>query len=114
MFMDEPGMQFIFSALSGYGEQKAKQDLDQFFSMIDSPKGIHLCGNPDWDFLLGLDMDILSSDIYSNVEKAFLLTKRLSQNLRLISAYNPPKLSSSISMAAEQPCATASIFPRVA
>jgi len=68
MFIDEPGMQFVFSALSGYGEQKAKEDLDQFFSMIDSPKGIHLCGNPDWDFLLGLDMDILSLDAYLNAE----------------------------------------------
>lgn len=68
MFIDEPGMQFVFSALSGYGEQKAKEDLDQFFSMIDSPRGIHLCGNPDWDFLLGLDMDILSLDAYSNAE----------------------------------------------
>ena len=28
MFIDEPGLQFIFSAMSGYGEQKAKQDLD--------------------------------------------------------------------------------------
>ncbi len=68
MFIDEPGLQFIFSAMSGYGEQKAKTDLDEFFSMIDSPRGIHLCGNPDWDFLLGLDMDILSMDVYSNAE----------------------------------------------
>jgi hypothetical protein len=68
MFIDEPGMQFIFSALSGYSDQKAKQDLDEFFSTIESPKGIHLCGNPDWDFLLNLDMDILSVDIHSNAE----------------------------------------------
>ncbi|MCP4021613.1 MAG: hypothetical protein GY729_07210, partial [Desulfobacteraceae bacterium] len=68
MFIDEPGLQFIFSAMSGYGEQKAKSDLDEFLAGIDSPKGIHLCGNPDWDFLLGLDMDILSLDIYSNAD----------------------------------------------
>lgn len=68
MFIDEPGLQFIFSAMSGYGEQKAKTDLDHFFSMVDGPRGIHLCGNPDWDFLLNLDMDILSLDIYSNAE----------------------------------------------
>ncbi|MCP3941544.1 MAG: hypothetical protein GY710_08695 [Desulfobacteraceae bacterium] len=68
MFIDEPGMQFVFSAMSGYGEQKAKEDLDQFFSTIDAPKGIHLCGNPDWDFLLGLDMDVLSFDIYTNAQ----------------------------------------------
>jgi len=29
---------------------------------------ILLCGNPDWDFLLGLDLDILSLDVYSNGE----------------------------------------------
>jgi hypothetical protein len=68
MFIDEPGLQFIFSAMSGYGEQKAKSDLDTFFSLVDRPRGIHLCGNPDWDFLLGLDMDILSMDIYTNAE----------------------------------------------
>ncbi len=68
MFIDEPGMQFIFSAMSGYGEQKAKEDLDLFFSTIDAPKGIHLCGNPDWDFLLGFDMDVLSFDVYTNAQ----------------------------------------------
>ena len=68
MFIDEPGLQFLFSAMSGYGEIKAKADLDLFFSMINRPRGIHLCGNPDWDFLLGLDLDVLSMDIYTNAE----------------------------------------------
>lgn len=68
MFVDEPGLQYIFSSMSGYNDMKAKSDLDQFFSMIDRPRGIHLCGNPDWDFLLGLDLDILSLDIYTNAE----------------------------------------------
>jgi len=67
MFVDEPGMQFLFSALTGYGDIKAKTDLDQFFAMV-GPRGIHLCGNPDWDFLLGLDLDVLSLDIYTNTE----------------------------------------------
>lgn len=81
MFVDEPGMQFIFSALSGYSDQKAKQDLDEFFSMIESPKGIHLCGNPDWDFLLGLDMDILSLDIHSNTQIFGLSTNSIKKFL---------------------------------
>ena len=68
MFVDEPGLQFLFSAISGYGDVKAKEDLDIFFSMVNKPRGIHLCGNPDWDFLLGLDMDVLSLDIYTNAE----------------------------------------------
>lgn len=68
MFIDEPGLQYIFSAMSGYGDMAAKTDLDRFFSLIDRPRGIHLCGNPDWGFLLNLDMDILSMDVYSNGE----------------------------------------------
>lgn len=68
MYVDEPGLQFLFSGLAGYGDQAAKKDLDLFFSMIDRPRGIHLCGNPDWDFLLGLDLDILSLDVFTNGE----------------------------------------------
>lgn len=68
MFVDEPGLQFIFSAMSGYDNIRAKRDMDYFFSLIERPRGIHLCGNPDWDFLLGLDLDILSLDVYTNGE----------------------------------------------
>lgn len=66
MFVDEPGLQFLFSAMSGYGDVQAKQDMETFFSMIHRPRGVHLCGNPDWDFLLNLDIDVLSMDIYTN------------------------------------------------
>ena len=68
MYVDEPGLQFLFSAMAGYGDQAARTDMEYFFSMIEKPRGIHLCGNPDWDFLLGLDLDILSLDIYTNGE----------------------------------------------
>ncbi len=68
MYVDEPGLQFLFSALSGYSDTAAKGDMEMFFSLIERPRGVHLCGNPDWDFLLGLDMDILSLDAFSNGE----------------------------------------------
>jgi len=66
MFIDEPGLQFLFSAMSGYNNVAAKKDMENFFSLIDRPRGVHLCGNPDWDFLLTLDIDVLSLDIYTN------------------------------------------------
>jgi len=66
MFVDEPGLQFLFSAMAGYGDQAARGDMEAFFSMIERPRGVHLCGNPDWDFLLSQDLDILSLDVYSN------------------------------------------------
>ncbi len=68
MYIDEPGLQFLWSAMAGYGNQAARADMDTFFSMIERPRGVHLCGNPDWDFLLGMDLDILSLDIYTNTE----------------------------------------------
>ena len=43
-------------------------EMEQFFAMTQRPRGVHLCGNPDWDFLLGLDLDVLSLDIYQNGE----------------------------------------------
>ena len=68
MYVDEPGLQFLFSAMAGYGDLAAKADMEMFFDMIERPRGVHLCGNPDWDFLLNLDLDILSMDIYTNRE----------------------------------------------
>jgi hypothetical protein len=68
MFVDEPGLQYLFSAMSGYNNMAAHSDMESFFSMIDRPRGVHLCGNPDWDFLLSLDLDILSLDVYTNGE----------------------------------------------
>ncbi len=66
MFIDEPGLQFLFSALSGYSDVFAREDIENLLSQINRPRGIHLCGNPDWDFLFGFDMDIVSIDIYTN------------------------------------------------
>ncbi len=60
IFIDEPGMQFIFSALSGYGDIQAKDEINSMLANIRGKQGIHLCGNPGWDFLLDLDIDILS------------------------------------------------------
>ena len=68
LFLDEPGLQFIFSSISGYPDLKAREDLDRFLVQIERPRGIHLCGNPDWEFLLRRDLDILSLDIYNNGE----------------------------------------------
>ncbi len=60
VWVDDPGLEFVFSAMSGYDNIKAKNELDEFFSNIEGPRGLHLCGRPDWDFLLSLDIEILS------------------------------------------------------
>ncbi|GAB4436303.1 MAG: hypothetical protein OHK0040_07530 [bacterium] len=65
LFIDEPGLQYIFSSVSGYTNDMARADFELFFNQIEHPRGIHLCGNPDWDFLLNLDIDILSFNAYN-------------------------------------------------
>jgi hypothetical protein len=40
-----------------------------------------LCGNPDWDFLLNLDLDVLSLDVYTNAEIFSSYTKSIRQFL---------------------------------
>jgi len=67
VWIDEPGLSFIFGSFTGYPAEKAGKDYRDFLTLIEGPKGIHLCGNPDWSFLLEtLDLDILSVDIFSN------------------------------------------------
>ncbi len=69
VWIDEPGLSFIFGSFTGYPAEKAGKDYRDFLSLLEGPKGIHLCGNPDWSFLLEtLDLDILSIDIFSNGE----------------------------------------------
>lgn len=69
VWVDEPGLAFIFGSFTGYTGSTALTDYQAFLDNLEGPKGIHLCGNPDWDFLLkNLQLDILSIDIYSNGE----------------------------------------------
>jgi len=81
MFVDEPGLQYIFSAMSGYDSITAREDMERFFAGVERPRGVHLCGNPDWDFLLGLDLDVLSLDVYSNGEIFVSYAKPISRFL---------------------------------
>lgn len=67
VWLDEPGLAFLFGSFTGYTGSSAIIDYQSFLRSIDGPKGVHLCGNPDWDFLLKeLPLDILSMDIYTN------------------------------------------------
>jgi len=65
VWLDDPGLQYLFSAMSGYDPTKAKSELMEFFNGIEGPRGIHLCGNPDWDFLFTLPLEIISFNAYA-------------------------------------------------
>lgn len=62
VWVDEPGLEIIFGSFTGYSSEVAKNDYAAFLSQLEGPKGVHLCGNPDWSFLLNQNLDILSVD----------------------------------------------------
>ncbi|MCR6545472.1 hypothetical protein NVS47_08070 [Dehalobacterium formicoaceticum] len=66
VWLDEPGLQILFGPFTGYSSDSAKKDFAEFLDGVEGPRGVHLCGNPDWSFLIsGLGLDILSMDAYS-------------------------------------------------
>jgi hypothetical protein len=65
VWIDDPGLELIFTAFSGYNEGRAGSDLDRFLEGLEGPKGVHLCGKPDWDFLLRSRIDLLSFDSFN-------------------------------------------------
>lgn len=68
VWVDEPGLEFLFTGITGYAAESARADLALFLSLLEGPRGVHLCGNPDWDFLLHSELDLLSLDAYNNRE----------------------------------------------
>jgi hypothetical protein len=65
VWVDDPGLEFVFSAMCGYDNVKAKSELSAFFEGVQGPRGLHLCGRPDWDFLLSLNLEILSLNAFA-------------------------------------------------
>lgn len=61
VWVDDPGLEFIFHAMCGYDNIRAKKELMDFYDGIDGTRGLHLCGRPDWDFLLSLNIEICIS-----------------------------------------------------
>ncbi len=64
VWLDEPGLGYVFSGLSGYNDQQAKEDYRSFLQGLEGPRGLHLCANVNLPYLLRLGVDILSFDAF--------------------------------------------------
>lgn len=64
VWLDEPGLGWVFSGLSGYNDVQAKKDYENFLGGLEGPKALHLCANVNLPYLLELGVDILSFDAY--------------------------------------------------
>jgi len=64
VWVDEPGLGYVFSGLSGYNDQQAKEDYSNFVQGLEGPKGLHLCADVNLPYLLELGIEILSFDAF--------------------------------------------------
>ncbi len=64
VWLDEPGLGWVFSGLSGYNDVQAKEDYKSFLEGLEGPKALHLCANVNLPYLLGLGIELLSFDSY--------------------------------------------------
>ncbi len=64
IFFDEPILSEIGSAVTNISYDIAEKVLTKTFHNLPFLKGIHICGNSDWDFILNLPIDIVNFDAY--------------------------------------------------
>ncbi len=64
VWLDEPGLGWVFSGLSGYNDVQARQDYQDFLTGFDGPRALHLCASVNLPYLLGLGVELLSFDAY--------------------------------------------------
>jgi len=64
VWLDEPGLGWIFSGLSGYNDMQAKQDYQSFLASFDGRRALHLCANVNLPYLLELGIQLVSFDAY--------------------------------------------------
>ena len=64
VWVDEPGLGYIFSGFSGYNDQQAKEDYSTFVQGLEGPKGLHLCADVNLPYLLELGIEVLSFDAF--------------------------------------------------
>ena len=65
IFLDEPYMSSIGSALVSISREHVIELLEGAFDGIKGLKGIHCCGNTDWSLILDTSVDIVSFDAYT-------------------------------------------------
>ncbi len=64
IWLDEPGLSWVFSGLSGYSDVQAKKDYRSFLTGLESIRALHLCANVNLSYLLEIGVDLLSFDAY--------------------------------------------------
>jgi hypothetical protein len=68
VWLDEPGLGWVFSGLSGYSDVQAKVDYQSFFSGLESHKALHLCANVNLPYLLKMGTELPPSTLMNRFD----------------------------------------------
>ena len=64
VWLDEPGLGWVFSGLTGYDDVQARKDYGAFLEGLEGPPALHLCANVNLPYLLSLGIEVLSFDAF--------------------------------------------------
>ncbi|MBI4334298.1 MAG: hypothetical protein HY673_23845 [Chloroflexi bacterium] len=64
VWLDEPGLGWVFSGFTGYDDVHAREDYRDFLNGVEGPKALHLCAAVNLPYLLSMGVEILSFDAY--------------------------------------------------
>lgn len=64
VWLDEPGLGWVFSGLSGYDDLIARREYRDFLQSLFGPGALHLCANVNLPYLLSMGTALLSFDAY--------------------------------------------------
>jgi hypothetical protein len=64
VWLDEPGLGWVFSGLTGYDDVIAKREYQAFLESLTGPGALHLCANVNLDYLLNMGTSLISFDAY--------------------------------------------------
>jgi len=64
VWVDEPGLGWVFNSFAGYNELQAQEDYRRFLDGFEGPRALHLCLNVHLPYLFDLGLDILSIDVF--------------------------------------------------
>ncbi len=64
VWVDEPGLGWVFNSFAGYNELQAQDDYRNFLAGFEGPRALHLCLNVHLPYLFDLGLDLLSVDVF--------------------------------------------------
>lgn len=64
IFFDEPSLSILGTPFASISDEQAKAWINEALEDVDAYRGVHCCGNTNWEMILSTNIDILSFDAY--------------------------------------------------